>query len=130
MLTKMLLLAAQTASHLPEQLSPEPPSKVLGLSLRDISLVLGVVAILALSLFLYVYWTRRDRRGYLSRTGGREIRRAERRSHRESHNDTDERERVKKKRRRHPDFLPRNPTLGETGGLPPIRPDEPAQPTA
>jgi hypothetical protein len=37
---------------------------------------------------------------------------------------------LRKRRPDHPDNLPRNPTLGETGGLPPVRPDEPAQPAA
>jgi len=31
----------------------------------------------------------------------------------------------RKRRRRHRDHRPRNPTLAETGGLPPIRPDGP-----
>lgn len=34
--------------------------------------------------------------------------------------------RVRRRRRReNPDNFPRNPTLGETGGLPPLRPEEP-----
>jgi hypothetical protein len=38
----------------------------------------------------------------------------------------DERPRVRRRRRDHPENLRRNPTLQETGGLPPLRPDEPA----
>jgi hypothetical protein len=37
--------------------------------------------------------------------------------------------RVRRRRKDHPANLPRNPTLGETGGLPPIRPEEPTEPT-
>jgi len=33
--------------------------------------------------------------------------------------------RVRKRRRQHPENYPRNPTLGETGGLPPVRPEDP-----
>jgi hypothetical protein len=35
--------------------------------------------------------------------------------------------RMRRRRSRHPDNLPRNPTLAEAGGLPPAR-DEPAEP--
>lgn len=38
------------------------------------------------------------------------------------------RRRRRKRRPEHPDNLGRNPTLGETGGLPPPRPDEPDPP--
>ena len=40
------------------------------------------------------------------------------------------RRRHRKRRPTHPDNFGRNPTLAETGGLPPLRSDEPAPPTA
>lgn len=126
MLDRLLFFAAATDPLADAGLpSRQQVSNLFGLGVRDLSLILGFAAILALVLFLWVYMTRRERRRHLSRTG-RVIARADRQARRE---DTDERRRrVRKRRLDHPDNLPRNPTLGETGGLPPIRPDEPAQP--
>jgi len=94
--------------------------------LRDILLISGVAAVLALSLFLYVYMTRRNRHTH-SATGARAIYRAEKRAEPE---DSEGRQRVRRKRRRKEEFERRNPTLGETGGLPPIRTEEPAEPAS
>ena len=38
------------------------------------------------------------------------------------------RRRRRKRKDNHPDNFPRNPTLSETGGLPPVRPDDPSRP--
>jgi type VI protein secretion system component VasK len=38
------------------------------------------------------------------------------------------REKRRHRRRSHHRYLPRNPTLAETGGLPPIRPEDPPEP--
>ena len=94
--------------------------------LRDILLISGVAVVLALSLFLYVYMTRRNRRTH-SLTGSRAIYRAEKRAEPE---DSEGGHRVRRKRRRKEEFERRNPTLGETGGLPPIRTEEPAEPAS
>ena len=125
MLTRLMLLAAQTAADLQTQLPSQQPSNLFGLSLRDILLLLGLVAILALALYLFAYLTRRKRRRRISRSGP-EMWGADR--HAQQSERRESRVRIRKKRREHPDFRPRNPTLGETGGLPPARPDEPAQP--
>ena len=124
MLTQLILLAAQTAADLQTQLPQQEPSKLFGLSLREILLLAGVVTIIALSLYVFAYLTRRKRRKRISRSGP-EMWGANR--HAQSAR-REGRVRIRKKRRKHPDFRPRNPTLGETGGLPPVRPDEPAQP--
>jgi len=124
MLTRLMLLAAQTATDLQTELPSQQPSKLFGLSLRDLLLLLGLFTILALSLYVFAYLTRRKRRRRISRSGP-EMWGAERHAQTER---TETRVRIRKKRRKHPDFRPRNPTLGETGGLPPVRPDEPAQP--
>jgi len=124
MLTSLMLLAAETVADLQLQLSHEQPSKLFGLGLREILLLLGVVTIIALSLYVFAYLTRRKRRKRVSRSGP-EMWGADRHAQSERR---EGRVRLRKKRRKHPDFRPRNPTLGETGGLPPVRPDEPAQP--
>lgn len=126
MLDGILLLAAQAANELPEALQGKEPSKMFGLSARDLMLLVGIAAIIGILLFLWVYMTRRERRRHLARSSPA-IGRAE---HRARGEQREERSRVRKRRKDHPDNLPRNPTLGETGGLPPIRPDEPAQPAA
>jgi hypothetical protein len=125
MLTRLMLLAAQTATDLQTELPAQSPSKLFGLSLRDLLLLLGLFAIVALSLYVFAYLTRRKRRRRLSRSGP-EMWGADRHAQPSERSTT--RVRIRKKRRKHPDFRPRNPTLGETGGLPPVRPDEPAQP--
>ncbi|MCI0748556.1 MAG: hypothetical protein L0Y58_24370 [Verrucomicrobia subdivision 3 bacterium] len=126
MLNKAFLMAASSTDQLPHDLPNTGPSKLLGFGVKDILLLLGVLAVIGLTLFLWVYLTRREKNGRLSRTP------------RVYENDegmtspdasSNERVRVRRKRRREPEGLPRNPTRGETGGLPPIRPDEPAKPT-
>ena len=124
MLTPLMLFAAGIAGDPQTQLPLQKPSKLLGLSLREMLLLLGVIAVIALSLYLFAYLTRRKRRRRISRSGP-EMWGADR--HAQSAR-REGRVRIRKKRREHPDFRPRNPTLGETGGLPPARPDEPAQP--
>ena len=128
MLTRLILFAAQTTADLQQQLPAQKPSKLFGLSMRDILLLLGLLAIIAIGLYLFAYLTRRKHRRHLSRSG-QDMWRSERRAQREKEKESGRtRVRIRKKRREHPDFRPRNPTLGETGGLPPVRPDEPTQP--
>jgi hypothetical protein len=127
MLDRILLFAAAARDAFPDSLPAQhETTKLFGLGIRDLMLLVGIAAVVGLVLFLWVYMTRRERRRHLSRT--RVITRAERHARRDESDDR--RRRLRKRRPDHPDNLPRNPTLGETGGLPPIRPDEPAQPAA
>jgi hypothetical protein len=93
------------------------------LDMTDALLMLGILVVLASLLFFWAYYVRRRPR---EKNGVPII------STRETQEDQDGRKRVRmrrKRRRHHPDNFPRNPTLGETGGLPPLRPDEePAPP--
>jgi len=93
----------------------------------DFFLILGIGSLLALVLFFVVYLTRgkRARRAGVVRSS-RVLYRGEA-SSRES---SSGRMKIRKKRKSHPDNLPRNPTLGETGGLPPLRPENPSEPVA
>ena len=99
--------------------------KIFGYNVRDGMLLAGLVLALAGVLFLYVYLTRKKHRSTIAPAGSRAIYRAE------PEEEDSERRRHRKRRRKpnHPEFLPRNPTLQETGGLPPLRPEEPAEPT-
>ena len=125
MLIPKLLLAAVGDPTVDLPPRPQTGAATSG-HLRDVLIIASVAAIIALTLFLYVYVTRRGRRG-LTESGSRVIYRAERRS-RHSHDDSGK-QRLRKKRRRREEFANRNPTLGETGGLPPLRPDEPVEPS-
>lgn len=100
------------------------PSKGFTLNLQDTLLIIGVGCGLGFVLFLWVYLARkRHRDNSISRSSVSSDR-----------NDTEEgpsssgKIRYRKKRRRHPDSRPRNPSLGETGGLPPLRPEDPSEP--
>jgi hypothetical protein len=89
----------------------------------DWLLIVGIGAALALLLFLIVYLSRdkRARRKGLVRSS-RVLYNESRKSSGRSNG------KVRKRRQSHPDNLPRNPTLGETGGLPPLRPESPSEP--
>jgi hypothetical protein len=92
--------------------------------LRDLIIVVAVALVLAAGLFAVVYLTRRNRR--TRSDGGRVIYRAEKKSLDED----SPKSRHRKKRRRKEEFGQRNPTLGETGGLPPLRTEEPVEPAS
>jgi hypothetical protein len=86
-------------------------------SMGDILLIVGVGLALATVLFLVVYLSR----GKRARRKG--MVRSSRVLYNEGKPSGSSNGKVRKRRRSHPDNLPRNPTLGETGGLPPLRPD-------
>jgi hypothetical protein len=89
---------------------------------NEMFIILGVVLVLGILLFLVVYIAR----------GGKSRRSSSRTRvlYQEKQKSEEDARRYRKRKRRanHPDNLPRNPTLGETGGLPPLRPEEPSEP--
>lgn len=122
----MLSSIAMLADALPTAAESLPSSGGLfqkNTGAKEVMLIVGVGLTLALFLFLLVYITREKR----ARQKG--LVRSSRVLYRESRGSSG-RGKVRKKRRSHPDNLPRNPTLGETGGLPPLRPEEPSEPVA
>src|SRR5213594_1224315 len=105
MLTRVLFFAAETVEPLPEHLAGREASKLFGLSVRDILLLVGVGVLIASVLFVWAYLTRRERRRHLSRSSYN-VAHSENQHQAESRG---ERARVRKRRRRdHPDNLPRN----------------------
>jgi hypothetical protein len=117
---KATLLIAAIVDPLDLAHAQQQPSRFLGMAVKDIMLVGGIVLALALVLFLWAYWTRRDPRRNAA-AGARVLYRSEKRA--------EGKVKVRRKRSRHPENLPRNPTLAEAGGLPPIRgKEEPAEP--
>ena len=103
----------------------------MGLTLRELLTVLGAVGLVTLPVILWAV--------YLRKGPGR-------RSHRHHHHhqsrevttssespedpdgDSSAEKRYRRKRRRRRDHRPRNPTLAETGGLPPVRSERPPDP--
>ena len=108
------LLAAIELSN-PLQPAPAAPSKPFGEALTEMWPILAAVCGLALLLLLWARFLRRSRRhgaadaDVAAEGGWGKSRRRVRRSG-------------------HPE-RPRNPTLAETGGLPPLRPESPPTPT-
>jgi len=123
----MLAIAAFFAElPSPADLKSQPVTPSASGFLGDLLLVLGLGAVLAASLFLIVYLARKDRKGR-NDSGSRLIYRASKSNGQVRAVDAGE-NRSKRKRRRKEDFAQRNPTLGETGGLPPLRTEEPLEP--
>lgn len=87
--------------------------------LRDVLIVICAASAMGLALFLWAYLTRRSRRRRAANSRG--MRMIERRNGEDADG---KRRKLRKRRRQHPDNLPRNPTLAEAGGLPPLRPEE------
>lgn len=98
----------------------------------DSLIILGFIFVLAAALFSWAYFLRKRPSAVL---GSNALVRPKRRHSHRRHAHREEAEssrriRVRRRRRRHSDDLPRNPTLEETGGLPPLRPEEPEGPSA
>ena len=123
-MTRFVLLLAQLEGLNP--LGPMPPvSKTTGLVFRDMALI--GAAVLGLSLLLILWARRYARRSKRHRHEHRSESRPvgdEESSTRHHH-----RHRHRRRRRRHsPAERGSNPTLAETGGLPPIRPQSSPNP--
>jgi hypothetical protein len=92
-------------------------------SLGGVVLIVGIGLALATLLFVAVYLSRQKR----ARRKG--MVRSSRVLYQESSRTSgSSNAKVRKRRKSHPDNLPRNPTLGETGGLPPLRPEKSSEP--
>ncbi len=90
-----------------------------GLSTRDLFLALLASSLMALLLFIWVYLRfRKKRQQAEARDFGRLT------STSTSTSDSDDEESPRRKRRRRRAHRPRNPSLQQTGGLPPPRPED------
>lgn len=81
---------------------------------RDLALVLAALAVLTLAILVWVVFFR-ERRRHSSSWHMRK------RNHPSESRNGDGSERRRRRRRRRSEQRPRNPTLAETGGLPPVR---------
>ena len=124
-------LLAQT-TLLPSDVMPS--GRRVGLTFKELLMVLGAVAFVTLLVVIWAVYFRK---------------RSNRHSHHHHHHHHDpepepsseasvlstdasaessDGRRYRRKRRRRRDHRPRNPTLAETGGLPPLRPEQPPDP--
>ena len=113
------LLIAQAAPTDVEDLksaSKDSSPQILG---TDVTIVLAVLLGLAAILFFWAFFIRKRPEEV---RGSMVIHRSDKRS-REEHRSSGSRKR-RKRRADHPSNWGRNPTLSETGGLPPERPDD------
>lgn len=102
--------------------SPIPGFSAMSSAMKESLILLGALLLVSTAVLLWAYWSRRSRR--------RAARREERNRRRqdlvqntakgaaEIQKDVKERSGGRRRQRR-----PRNPTLAETGGLPPVRSD-------
>ena len=107
-------------------------SRWMGLTLKELLMLLGAVSVVTLCLFIWAAYFRKRPRQHSHR---------HHHHHHRSHDqaepngasanlesEQDNERRYRKKRRRRREHRPRNPTLAETGGLPPLRTERPIDP--
>ena len=106
--------------------------RLMGLTLKELLLLLGALALVTLLVVLWAVYLRKRPREHSHR------------HHHHRHHSHDDIEsvstsvngdpdstgekRYRRKRRRRREHRPRNPTLAETGGLPPLRTERPSDP--
>ena len=97
-----------------------PRIKATGPALKEWGILLGAILVIATVVILWIVFSGKSRRHAARREERRQRRRAFRRAAAEAEQRS-EKSSGRRRRRRH--HRPRNPTLAETGGLPPIRGD-------
>ena len=123
MLNSFLLLAQFDRPELDALKDAKRSSpKIFG---ADLTLVLGIVLALTAILFFWAFFIRKRPKHM---RGALVVERSEKHS-REGHGSSGRRKH-RKRRPDHPDNWGRNPTLGETGGLPPTKLEEPENPSS
>jgi hypothetical protein len=91
----------------------------------DVSVILASVLALSALLFFWAFFLRKRPK---TARGALVVERAEKEKHSKEAYGSSGRRKRRKRRPDHPENWGRNPTLGETGGLPPVRPEEPESP--
>jgi len=102
--------------------------------LREVMIVTGAAAIVTLIVVLWAVYFRRRRRHHTHHNSHHHHHAQPPTEDGISHSEitadapTEEQPRHRRRRRRRREHRPRNPTLAETGGLPPLRSDQPQGP--
>lgn len=99
-----------------------PRIKATGSALREWGILLGAILAIAAVVMLWIVFSGKSRRHAARRDERRQRRQAYRRAAAEAEQRSEKSSGRRRRRRRH--HRPRNPTLAETGGLPPIRGDD------
>jgi hypothetical protein len=107
-----------------EPLNPSKSQKLFG---ADITLVLGILLVITAVAFFWAIFIRKRPKQI---RGALVLERAPRHSKNKESEGSSGRRKRRKRRPDHPDNWGRNPTLSETGGLPPARPEDPDNPPA
>ena len=126
MLTPAFILAAASPAAPDEDAIREAASRTSHTQFLggETSLILGAVLVVAAAVFFWAIFIRKrpeTQRGSMVLTRAR--------PEDANRHGSSGRRRRRKRKPEHPENLPRNPTLAEIGGLPPLRPDEPPPPT-
>ncbi len=122
MLTTAFLLAQLEPPE--EQAIRDGAGRGSSLFSGEMGLILGAVLVLAALLFFWAFFLRKRPQ---TQRGSLVLERAERED--PERTGSSGRRRRRKRKAEHPENMPRNPTLAEIGGLPPLRPED-AEPPA
>ena len=101
----------------------------MGLTLRELMLVFGAVGLVVLPVFIWVLYFRKKPHRHSHQHHHHSNNSDEAAlSSMDTESETSSERRYRRKRRRRREHRPRNPTLAETGGLPPLRSEHPPDP--
>src|SRR2546426_8548985 len=110
-----------------------PVSKTTGLLFKDVMLIIATGLVLTLILILrarhYVRKKKRRHHHHHHRTFDSSVTSTDTMEEEGEAEETHPGRRHRRRRRRRRDHRPRNPTLAETGGLPPSKPEGPSAPS-
>ena len=112
---------------LPTDVLPAP-SHWMGLTAKELLILLGAVALVTLGVVIWAAYIRKPAHKQSRHYHYPSNEPASANSNAESEPDEGSGRSYRRKRRRRREHRPRNPTLAETGGLPPLRSEQPQDP--
>src|SRR5260221_439296 len=104
--------------------------QTLDAGMRETLVICGALLFIIIAVVVWAVFIRKSKHGsHPSETHSHHHRRAQPESHDSSRRGEKRSRRRRKKRGQHHEYTQRNPTLAETGGLPPVRSDLPPPPS-
>lgn len=100
----------------------------MGLTLKELTLVFGAVGLVTLLVFIWAVYFRKRPHSHSHQHHHSHSSDEASVSSVDTESETSGERRYRRKRRRRREHRPRNPTLAETGGLPPLRSEPPPDP--
>jgi len=119
----MILLAAVNPFRDPDD--PMPVAGRMTPATFSVLVLLGVLLVVVVLVVIWAVYIRKRRRRDASSRRHRHRHHRRHSARRAAAAFTEIKEYIQQKQRRRRGHRPRNPTLAQTGGLPPLRPDEP-----